>query len=299
MQEGPGPRPFDIATKRLISDDPEGWLSWVGLTADGPVHPLESDVSTVLADVDKVFHIESASPWMAHLEVQTSNDPRLPSRMLQYYALLHHRYDRTVESTVVLLRPEADGQELTGRLDQYGRRGNRKLTFWYDVVRIWERPVEELLSGGIGVLPLAPLADVAPVRLPEIVRRIDERFAEEVPPSDVGDLWSATMILMGLRYHRDDVRQLLRGARGMRESSTYQMILEEGRVEGEIRGRAEGQIIEARRIVLGLGTSKFGTPDAATLATLERLDNLDALHRLAAGLLQTSTWEELLAALDG
>ena len=232
VQEGPGPRPFDVTTKRLIADDPEGWLSWIGLPPDGPVHPLESDLSTVIADVDKVFHIEAESPWMAHLEVQASNDPRLPSRLLQYYALLHHRYERPVESTVVLLRPEADGAELTGRLDYYGRRRNRKLTFWYDVVRIWERPVEELLSGGIGILPLAPLADVERARLPAIVRRIDQRFAEELPPSDVGDLWSATLVLMGLRYDRDEVRQLLRGVRGMRESSTYQMILEEGRVEG-------------------------------------------------------------------
>jgi predicted transposase YdaD len=284
-----------VTTKRLIADDPQGWLSWTGLPADGPVHPLESDVSTVLADVDKVFHIEADPPWMAHLEVQASNDSRLPSRMLQYYALLHHRYDRTVESTIVLLRPEAHGPELTGRLDRYGKRGDLKVSFTYDIVRIWERPVDELLNGGIGILPLAPLADVERARLPEIVRRIDERFAEELPPSDVGDLWSATMVLMGLRYDRDEVRQLLRGARGMRESSTYQMILEEGRVEGRVEGEVQGRIREARRIVIEQGTSKFGTPDASTAATLERLDDLDALHRLALGILRASTWQELLA----
>lgn len=295
MQEGAGPRPFDVATKRLIAEDPEGWLSWVGSPADGPVQPLESDVSTVLADVDKVFHIAAATPWMAHLEVQASNDPRLPSRLLQYYSLLHHRYERDVQSTVVLLRPEADGPELTGRLDHYSRRRKQRLTFWYEVVRIWERPVDELLNGGIGVLPLAPLADVERARLPEIVRRIDQRFAEEAPPSDVGDLWSATMVLMGLRYDSTEVRQLLRGARGMRESSTYQAILEEGRVEG----RVEGQIIEARRLVLELGTRKFGPPDPTTVGALERIDDLNMLHRLADGLLQTSNWEDLLAIVDG
>ena len=107
--------------------------------------------------------------------------------MLQYYTIPCFTTDTDVESTIVLLRPEADGPELTGRLDHYSRRRRRQLTFWYDIVRIWERPVDELLNGGIGVLPLAPLADVERARLPEIVRRIDQRFAEEVPASDVGD----------------------------------------------------------------------------------------------------------------
>jgi hypothetical protein len=81
----------------------------------------------------------------------------------------------------------------------------------------------------------------------------------------------------------------------MRESSTYQAILEEGRVEGEVRGR----VAEARQIILDLGTSKFGAPDAATVAFLDRLDDVDTLHRLAVGTLTASTWEELLAAVDG
>ena len=77
----------------------------------------------------------------------------------------------------------------------------------------------------------------------------------------------------------------------MRESSTYQAILEEGRVEGEIRG--------ARRLVLELGTNKFGPPDATTVTTLERIGDLNILHRLAVGVLQAWTWEELLAAVNG
>jgi predicted transposase YdaD len=169
-----------------------------------------------------------------------------------------------------------------------------KVSFTYDIVRIWERPVDELLNGGIGVLPLAPLADVGRARLPEIIRRIDERFAEELPPSDVGDLWSATMVLMGLRYDRDEVRQLLRGARGMRESSTYQMILEEGRVEGEVRGR----VVQARRDVLELGGEKFGPPDASVVERLDQIDDPVTLGRLLKGVLRASSWQELLAAVS-
>ena len=108
MQEGRGPRPFDVATRRLIETDPAGWLALAGLPVDGPVRLLDSDVATVLTEVD------AASPWLAHLEPQTTHDPVLPRRMLQYHVLLLHRHDKPVASTVNLLRPEADGPELSG-----------------------------------------------------------------------------------------------------------------------------------------------------------------------------------------
>src|SRR5262249_9253797 len=117
MQEGPGPRPYDVATRRLIEDDPAGWLSSVGLPVDGPIQPLDSIVSTALAEVDKVLWVRAPSPWLAHLKVQTGRDVRLPSRLLQYHVLLRHRHEVPVESIVVLLRPEAYGPELSGRLE--------------------------------------------------------------------------------------------------------------------------------------------------------------------------------------
>ena len=84
----------------------------------------------------------------------------------------------------------------------------------------------------------------------------------------------------------------------MRESSTYQMILDEGRGEGRVEGRAEGEAVgrigEARRIVLRLGSQRLGAPDAATVATIEAIDELDALENLIARLLTTRSWRELL-----
>ncbi|MGE3270099.1 MAG: hypothetical protein AB7P40_15210, partial [Chloroflexota bacterium] len=149
MQDGAGPRPFDTTTRRLIEVDPASWLHLAGLPVNGPVHPLQSDVSTVLAEVDKLLHVDAASPWLAHLEVQSSRDARLPSRLLQYHALLHHRHRLPVASTVFLLRPAADGPELTGRLDLPGPADSLTLSFWYRVVRLWEVPVEVLLAGGL------------------------------------------------------------------------------------------------------------------------------------------------------
>jgi predicted transposase YdaD len=159
------------------------------------------------------------------------------------------------------------------------------------VMRLWQYPVEAVLTGGIGTLPLVPLCDLGATALPEVVRRMDERIAHEAPAGASPDLWTSTYILMGLRYPPELAAQLLQGVRAMRESATYQAILEEGRSEGRVEGRVE----EARRFLLLLGENQYGTPDAATRATLETITELERLERLARRLLEVSSWEELLA----
>ncbi len=69
----------------------------------------------------------------------------------------------------------------------------------------------------------------------------------------------------------------------MRESVTYQAILDEGRVE------------EARRLLLRQGTRRFGPPDARTEAWLMSIKNLDRLEALGEELVVVASWEELRA----
>lgn len=289
MQQQGGPRPFDVATRYLIDDDPEAWLTCARLPINGPAHVIESDVSTVLAQVDKVMKVDAPSPWLAHLELQASYDRILPLRLLQYHALLRRRHELPVASVVVLLRSEADGADITGRIECLGPTGSITVAFNYEVVRIWERPVDELLEGGIGTLPLAPLARLDRARLPDIIRRIDERLDQEVSPADASQLWSATHLLLGLRYDRDEARQLLQGITRMRESSTYQAILDEGREEG----RHEGELHALRRTLLRMGEEKFGPVDPATSSQIEQITDLGLLDRLISGVLRASGWQEL------
>src|SRR5262245_33353971 len=68
----------------------------------------------------------------------------------------------------------------------------------------------------------------------------------------------------------------------MRESDTFQAILEEGRVQG------------AHRFLLLVGRERFGTPDKATRRALQRITDLQRLERLAMRLLDVTGWEELL-----
>jgi hypothetical protein len=70
----------------------------------------------------------------------------------------------------------------------------------------------------------------------------------------------------------------------MRESSTYQQVLVEGRVA------------EAKELLLELGTQRFGSPDPRTSALLTALDDHARLRALAHRLYQIASWSELLAS---
>jgi predicted transposase YdaD len=290
VQERGGPRPFDVATRGLIEADPASWLAWLGLPLDGPVRAIDSDVSAVLAAVDKVLLVDGTAPWLAHLELQASRDRDLPLRLHEYNAILRYRHRIRVRTTVVLLRRNAYGRELTGHLQDIEADGEVTLSFKYRVVRLWERPVDELLNGSLGVLPLAPLAAFEPERLPHILDHLGQRFEEEAQ-AQVGDLWAATALMMGVRYDRDEITDLIQRVRRMRESITYQIILEEGREQGERLGRLR----EARDVILRLGTPCLGQPSANVATTLDAIEDLSLLNRMIDAVLTARSWDDIVS----
>jgi hypothetical protein len=81
----------------------------------------------------------------------------------------------------------------------------------------------------------------------------------------------------------------------MRESSTYQAILEEGREEG----REQGRLDQARRLLIRLGTHRLGAPDAVTRFRLDQIGDLDTLERLSDALFTATTWDDILQAGGG
>src|SRR5262245_13176349 len=209
VQEGAGPRPYDVSVSYLFGLDLEGWLDWIESPADGPVESIETDLGTVLAEVDKVLRVEGPKPWLAHIELQANRDSLLASRLLQYHALLFHRHQVRVETTVVLLRPEADGPELTGYLELPEGPDGPSIGFMYRVIRLWERPVTELLEGGLGVVPLAPLAAIESADPHDVVRQLDDRLARELPDTRAEEFRTAVLLLLRLRYTRDQIIELV------------------------------------------------------------------------------------------
>ncbi len=75
----------------------------------------------------------------------------------------------------------------------------------------------------------------------------------------------------------------------MKESSTYQAILEEG--------RSEGAVAEAKKVLRLQGNKVFGSPDGRTSAAIERISDLAQLEDLLERLPSAPSWQDLLGPL--
>jgi hypothetical protein len=92
---------------------------------------------------------------------------------------------------------------------------------------------------------------------------------------------------MGLRYEQALIQAVLKGVANMKESVTYQAILEEGKTEGSVQ--------EARKMILLQGRSRFKQPASPqVVAALEAITEASQLEELGVRLLQVSSWQELL-----
>jgi hypothetical protein len=157
----------------------------------------------------------------------------------------------------------------------------------YRVVRVWQEDLEPYLSSGANLVPLAPLTNVAEEALPGLVQRMADRINSE-PESRAAMLWTATYLLMGLRFTNEFASHLLEGSQNMQESTTYQAILKEG--------LSNGRVSEAQRLLLMLGETRFGEADEAIRRSVEAILDLERLERVTRRILDSKVqdWNGLL-----
>jgi predicted transposase YdaD len=276
------PKPFDVATKHLVESDPLAWLHFTGLPGES-VELIDADLTSVVAEADRILKV-TGPEYLAHIELQSSYKSDLPKRTLLYNVVAYSKYGQPVESVVVLLRKEADGSAMSGVVVYGG------LTFHYRVIRLWEYAPEDLLTASLALLPLAPLTAISETELPDVVKRIEARFDKEASEEERGTLWTTVFLLMGLKYDRALAIELLKGVLEMKESDTYQYILEQGIEKGIEQGLGQGE----RRVLLLLGEKRFGKPDASIQQALEAVTSLEVLEQMATRIMEVETWQELL-----
>jgi hypothetical protein len=279
--------PFDVSTKELIWDGPADWLERYGIGPRGPVDVIDSDITTLSAAADKVIRVGGAEPYLVNIELQSGHQTDLVETIWFRQAALFHRHRLPVLTALILMRREANSPSLTGSFEIRMPDGWLANRYDFRVVRLWTEDPEPYLTAGVNLVPLAPLTNVPEEALPGLVRRMETRINAEPRPR-AAKLWTATYLLMGLRFSDELTDSLLEGVQAMQESTTYQKILRDG--------RTEGRIAEARRMLLRLGTKRFGDPDAATVAALEVIEDIDRLEALGERILDTDVhnWAELL-----
>ena len=287
---------FDVTLKTMVEIGPGDWTVFAGQPA-APTRVIDADIATVSGAADKVLQVEASTPYLLHVEFVSGHDAAtLPLTLNKRNILLEDRHDLPVRTVVVLLQPSADSPVLTGQR-QRGFPGEVPYNvFGYQVERVWRLSVEQLLRGGAGTLPLAPISAVTEADLPGIIEQMQRRLRRRDARRREADVWYATKVLLGLHHEPDMVDVLLRGVLSiMKDSSTYQAIVEEGRQEGWQKGRVEGAIEALRKVLLHLGTEQFGVPSGRTQKTLAKITDADLLEALIARLRTAESWHALLA----
>jgi hypothetical protein len=278
---------LDVSTKELIWDGPADWLRRYGIDTAGGLEVVDSDASTLTAAADKIIKVNGEQPFLVDLEPHSYHDIDVVRRLWLRQAALDHRHNLPVLTLLILLYKKANSPGLSGVYER--RLPDGTLTNWYHyrVVRLWEEDPEDYLNAGIAVVPLAPLTNVSRADLPGVVHRMRQRIDAEPRPR-ANTLLTVAYFLMGLRYPDDLVQQLLGGVKDMIESATYRKVLNDGLQEGRILGE--------RRLLLRVGTKKFGEPDAAIVAALDAIQDADRLEALGLRIIDADVrgWEDLL-----
>jgi hypothetical protein len=153
---------FDSTLKDMGRESPAGFLAAFDQPPRLPIRLLNVDLSTVTTAADLVLGLGEPLVEIIHLDFQASAAAWKHADILAYSALLFAHYHAPVHTIILLLRPQAAHANLNGVIHYAPRPGRGSMHFSYEIVRLWERPVEELLQAEIGVLPLAVLG-----RLPE------------------------------------------------------------------------------------------------------------------------------------
>ncbi|HZT79981.1 MAG TPA: hypothetical protein VFA26_07165 [Gemmataceae bacterium] len=280
---------FDATLKDLGTEAPGAYLKTFDRPPTLPVSVLNVDLSTVTAAADLVIGLGEPLQEIVHIDFQSSAAARKHADMIAYNVLLYRHYDVPVHSIVVLLRPQAVHSNLSGAVSYSARPGRGSMNFGYEVIRLWERPADELLAGELHTLPLAVLGRLAEgVSLEDglaaVARRLIERLDREASPERAQKLLTSALLLTGLRVRRDVARQAFQRARAMdlRDSDTYLAILEEG---------CERQV---KKDIARLGQKRFGPAEAAALARLQAMTDLSRLERILDRVMEASGWQDLL-----
>ena len=278
---------FDATLKDMGRDSPQGFLAAFDRPPTAPVKLLNVDLSTVTRAADLILGLGEPLEEIIQIDFQTSAAARKHADVLVYHALLFAHYQVPVHTIVVLLRPEAAHANLSGVIGYAPRPGRGKMDFGYEVVRLWQRPAEELLAADLGVVPLAMLG-----RLPEgvtledglaaVATRLVERLTREAPPERVKNLLTDALLLTGLRVRRDVAAGIFRGVRAMHESDTYLAIVDEGREK------------QVKKDILSIGEVSVGPPSEAVKGALESITDLERLDRMVRRAVKAASWQEIL-----
>ncbi len=275
---------YDPALKRLIDQYPGDFLDVLcrltGLPTGQPAEVVQPNLPPRTVDADRAFRLINPGPMVLHIEFETSHELGRPDRFLVYNVLLSRQEQCPVKTVVLLMRPDAVSSDLTGVHRVMLPTGEVVLEWNYNVLRVWELS-PDVFMGHPGTMALALIAAVAAADLQPLIERVAEEFLKR-PTAEANELGSEAYLLFGLRHNRSVAARLIERIPGVKESDTYQAILEEGESRGVVRTFIE------------IAQNFLGPPDATTVAAIKAVHTSDRWPRVVQRVGKVRTWAELL-----
>lgn len=163
----------------------------------------------------------------------------------------------------------------------------------FEVIRLWEQPVEELLQFP-GLLPLAILGQTE--NRVQTLQQINQQIETLSNPRQRRNVTAATSILAGLLLEKEIIQRLLR-EEIVKESVIYQEIVAEATAKGLAEGLQQGLQQGEAAIILRLLRRRIGEIDATLEATIREL-SITQLETLSEALLDFTNRGDLVNWLE-
>lgn len=268
---------FDSTCKFIAEQFPEDIAAWllgrpVTLTK---LEPKELSVEPIRAD--SVIFLESEQEIL-HVEFQVDPKPDIPFRITDYRLRLFRRSpEKEVRQVVVYLRRSASPLVYQQTFELRG------LRYEFEVVRLWESPVERFLELP-GLLPFAVLSQTPD---PEaVLRQLVPKIEEIGDRQQQSNVAASTALLAGLVLEKEIIQRVLRQDI-MKESVIFQEI----DATAEARGFQLG-IQKEKALVLRLLDRRVGTISPSIKADVETLP-IEKIEALGEALLDFSSERDL------
>jgi len=232
-------REWDDSLKMLINDNSQDFVTWLfsGAKATGK---LLTQFKKRTIDADALVEaIQYGDRFLAHFEFQSTNDPRIAERLLEYNFEARRVHMLPVYSSVIYLK--SDGEVPKPPLIWKIPGDREVLRFHYLSIELGELYTEEIRrTGRVGLLPLLLLTKDGARH--EVV----EEVITGLEVAEQYDLLPITKLLASLVLKSEADQKWLERRFAvldeiLRNTPAYQKILKEGRAEGLEEGLEKGR----------------------------------------------------------
>ncbi|MDJ0773177.1 MAG: Rpn family recombination-promoting nuclease/putative transposase [Mastigocoleus sp. MO_167.B18] len=233
---------FDSLCKYLVekfSDDFATWLLGEPITLT-ELSPKELSLEPIRADA---LILRQSEKLVLQVEFQTQPDPKIPFRMTDYRLRVYRRFPDKKMRQVVIYLTKTNSEEVYKTKFEL-----EETTHRFQVIRLWEQSTEIFLQTP-ALFPFAVLSNTESKTstLQEVATRINNINDKKIQ----SDVAASAFILAGLVLKQEEIQRLLRRDI-MRDSVTYQLLVDEGRAEGRAEGLAEGSQEATQKIAVNL-----------------------------------------------